>query len=83
MSLPDAGAAGTFGDPGAAATLIRARAGGRTPVTTFLDGATPESRSTGATAEDLMGLDLGYAPPFSSVWDPVQLAARDAVAQLG
>lgn len=36
----------------------------------------------GGTAEDLLGLDLGYAPPFSSVWDPVQVAARQAVAQM-
>jgi NADPH-dependent 2,4-dienoyl-CoA reductase/sulfur reductase-like enzyme len=34
------------------------------------------------TAEDLIGLDLGYAPPFSSVWDPVQAAARLALGQL-
>jgi NADPH-dependent 2,4-dienoyl-CoA reductase/sulfur reductase-like enzyme len=32
------------------------------------------------TAEDLVGLDLSYAPPFSSVWDPVQVAARKASA---
>jgi hypothetical protein len=38
--------------------------------------------AAGMTAEDLIGLDLGYAPPFSSVWDPVQVAARQAVAQL-
>ena len=35
------------------------------------------------TADDLLGLDLGYAPPFSSVWDPLQVAARQAVSQLG
>jgi NADPH-dependent 2,4-dienoyl-CoA reductase/sulfur reductase-like enzyme len=34
------------------------------------------------TADDLLGLDLGYAPPFSSVWDPLQVAARQAVSQL-
>ncbi|MEO6121658.1 MAG: FAD-dependent oxidoreductase [Acidimicrobiales bacterium] len=28
------------------------------------------------TADDLIGLDLAYAPPFSPVWDPVQVAAR-------
>lgn len=28
------------------------------------------------TANDVAGLDLGYAPPFSPVWDPVQIAAR-------
>jgi NADPH-dependent 2,4-dienoyl-CoA reductase/sulfur reductase-like enzyme len=31
---------------------------------------------TGMTAEDLVSLDLSYAPPFSPVWDPVQTAAR-------
>ncbi len=34
------------------------------------------------TVEDLLGLDLGYAPPFSSVWDPVQVAARQALIHL-
>ncbi|MBV9660469.1 MAG: FAD-dependent oxidoreductase [Acidimicrobiales bacterium] len=28
------------------------------------------------TVDDLLGLDLGYAPPFSPVWDPLQTAAR-------
>lgn len=32
--------------------------------------------------EDLIGLDLGYAPPYSSVWDPVQVAARQLLPQL-
>jgi NADPH-dependent 2,4-dienoyl-CoA reductase/sulfur reductase-like enzyme len=39
--------------------------------------------TTAMTAEDLVNLDLGYAPPFSSVWDPLQLAARQALADLG
>ena len=30
----------------------------------------------GMTAEDVVSLDLSYAPPFSPVWDPVQTAAR-------
>ncbi len=30
----------------------------------------------GMTAEDVTSLDLGYAPPFSPVWDPIQVAAR-------
>jgi NADPH-dependent 2,4-dienoyl-CoA reductase/sulfur reductase-like enzyme len=34
------------------------------------------------TVEDLLGLDLGYAPPYSSVWDPVQVAARQALIHL-
>jgi NADPH-dependent 2,4-dienoyl-CoA reductase/sulfur reductase-like enzyme len=36
----------------------------------------------GMTAGDLMMSDLGYAPPFSSVWDPVQVAARALVSQM-
>ncbi|MGW6460702.1 FAD-dependent oxidoreductase [Streptomyces sp. NPDC055078] len=34
----------------------------------------------GMTVEQLTMLDLGYAPPFSPVWDPVLVAARRAVA---
>lgn len=30
----------------------------------------------GFTIDELMFADLSYAPPFSSVWDPVQVAAR-------
>jgi NADPH-dependent 2,4-dienoyl-CoA reductase/sulfur reductase-like enzyme len=32
--------------------------------------------------EDVINLDLGYAPPFSPVWDPVLVAARVAAARL-
>ncbi|ARZ67183.1 flavoprotein oxidoreductase [Streptomyces albireticuli] len=32
------------------------------------------------TVEELTALDLGYAPPFSPVWDPVLMAARRAAA---
>ena len=38
--------------------------------------------TAGCTAEDLIGMDLGYAPPYSSVWDPLQVAARDVLANL-
>ncbi|GAB2449565.1 FAD-dependent oxidoreductase [Nocardia tengchongensis] len=31
------------------------------------------------TVDEIVALDLGYAPPFSPVWDPVQVAARKAV----
>jgi NADPH-dependent 2,4-dienoyl-CoA reductase/sulfur reductase-like enzyme len=31
----------------------------------------------GMTVEDLTQLDLAYAPPFNSVWDPIQVAATD------
>ncbi|MFJ6539295.1 FAD-dependent oxidoreductase [Streptomyces sp. NPDC091385] len=34
------------------------------------------------TVEQMTALDLGYAPPFSPVWDPVLVAARKAVARV-
>lgn len=34
------------------------------------------------TVQNLIDLDLGYAPPFSLVWDPVQTAARKLVGLL-
>jgi NADPH-dependent 2,4-dienoyl-CoA reductase/sulfur reductase-like enzyme len=32
----------------------------------------------GLTVEEMIDLDLSYAPPYSSVWDPVVVAARQA-----
>ncbi|MEU4529494.1 FAD-dependent oxidoreductase [Micromonospora ureilytica] len=40
----------------------------------------------GMTVDDMTQLDLGYAPPYAPVWDPVLIAARkavDALAALG
>ena len=34
------------------------------------------------TVEGVTSLDLGYAPPFSPVWDPVQIAARKCAAMV-
>src|SRR5690606_17277117 len=34
--------------------------------------------TAGMTVYDVVDLDLAYAPPFSSVWDPVAIAAREA-----
>ncbi|MGV9319926.1 FAD-dependent oxidoreductase [Streptomyces sp. NPDC003660] len=34
------------------------------------------------TVEQMTALDLGYAPPFSPVWDPVLVAARKAVKKV-
>jgi NADPH-dependent 2,4-dienoyl-CoA reductase/sulfur reductase-like enzyme len=36
----------------------------------------------GFTVEDMINLDLSYAPPYSGVWDPVHLAVRRAAAAL-
>ncbi|MCF7928187.1 MAG: FAD-dependent oxidoreductase [Spirochaetales bacterium] len=35
--------------------------------------------SAGMRLEDLYNLDLGYAPPFSPVWDPLLVAARQGM----
>jgi NADPH-dependent 2,4-dienoyl-CoA reductase/sulfur reductase-like enzyme len=37
---------------------------------------------SGLTVDELVDVDLGYAPPFSPVWDPVLVAARKLVATL-
>ncbi len=34
------------------------------------------------TIHDMVDLDLAYAPPFSDVWDPVQIAARALVSKM-
>lgn len=39
--------------------------------------------AAGMTVDDIVMLDLAYAPPFSSVWSPIQVAARAAVKELG
>lgn len=38
--------------------------------------------TAGMDVDNLVDLDLAYAPPFASVWDPVQVAARDALRLL-
>ncbi|TJZ49626.1 flavoprotein oxidoreductase [Streptomyces piniterrae] len=38
--------------------------------------------TAGMTVEQMTTLDLGYAPPFSPVWDPVLVAARKATAAI-
>ena len=36
----------------------------------------------GMTVEDVARLDLAYAPPFASVWDPILIAANMALKEL-
>jgi NADPH-dependent 2,4-dienoyl-CoA reductase/sulfur reductase-like enzyme len=36
----------------------------------------------GFTVDRLLDLDLSYAPPFSPVWDPVQIAARQLIKKI-
>jgi len=32
---------------------------------------------------DMVNLDLGYAPPFAPVWEPILIAAHEAMKQIG
>lgn len=36
--------------------------------------------SADMSVDDVAELDLGYAPPFAPVWDPVLVAANRAIA---
>jgi len=36
----------------------------------------------GFTIDRLLDLDLSYAPPFSPVWDPIQIAARQLIKEV-
>ncbi len=38
--------------------------------------------TAGMTVQEVIDLDLSYAPPFSPVWDPVQIAARQLVKKV-
>jgi NADPH-dependent 2,4-dienoyl-CoA reductase/sulfur reductase-like enzyme len=38
--------------------------------------------TAGMTVDELINADLAYAPPFSPLWDPVQVAARKAAGLL-
>lgn len=39
--------------------------------------------TAGMTVDAMTALDLGYAPPFSPVWDPILVAARKAARAVG
>lgn len=36
----------------------------------------------GFSVDRLIDLDLSYAPPFSPVWDPIQIAARQLIKEV-
>lgn len=36
----------------------------------------------GLTVDDVINLDLAYAPPLSGTWDPIQIAARQVLRRL-
>ncbi|HWC67440.1 MAG TPA: FAD-dependent oxidoreductase [Acidimicrobiales bacterium] len=79
--------------PGTAPLTVRMvveRGAGRVLGAQIVGGAGSAKRiDTCATAitarmdvQQVVDLDLAYAPPFSSVWDPVAVAAREALKQI-
>ena len=54
--------------------LLGAQAVGRSGVAKRID-VVATALFAGLTIDELPQLDLAYAPPFNSVWDPVQVAA--------
>ena len=57
--------------------LLGAQIVGRTEAAKRID-ALAVALWNGMTVEEMTALDLGYAPPFAPVWDPVLIAARKA-----
>jgi NADPH-dependent 2,4-dienoyl-CoA reductase/sulfur reductase-like enzyme len=67
----------------ASGRLLGAQIVGRTEAAKRID-ALAVAAWNGMTVEEMTALDLGYAPPFAPVWDPILIAARkaaDALAQ--
>ncbi len=76
--------------PGAQAMTVRVvveRGSGRLLGAQILGGAGAAKRidtcavaiTAGMTVDEIVDLDLAYAPPFAGVWDPVLVAARTAL----
>jgi NADPH-dependent 2,4-dienoyl-CoA reductase/sulfur reductase-like enzyme len=57
--------------------LLGAQIVGRTEAAKRID-ALAVALWHGATVEEMTGFDLGYAPPYAPVWDPILIAARKA-----
>ncbi|GAA4601934.1 NADPH-dependent 2,4-dienoyl-CoA reductase/sulfur reductase-like enzyme [Actinoplanes octamycinicus] len=57
--------------------LLGAQIVGRTEAAKRID-AFAVAVWNGMTVSEMTGLDLGYAPPYAPVWDPILIAARKA-----
>jgi NADPH-dependent 2,4-dienoyl-CoA reductase/sulfur reductase-like enzyme len=57
--------------------LLGAQIVGRTEAAKRIDGLAIALWNR-MTVEEMTGLDLGYAPPYAPVWDPILIAARKA-----
>ncbi len=61
--------------------LLGAQIVGKTEAAKRIDGLAI-ALWNGMTVEEMTGLDLGYAPPYAPVWDPILIAARKATDKL-
>ena len=84
-------AVGYFPDPGPVTVKVLAERGTGRLLGGQIVGAEGSAKridtlatalTAGMTVFDVVDLDLAYAPPFSSVWDLVQVAARKAAAEV-
>ena len=91
VSIVTSNFAGYMPDPGTMTVLMIADRGSRRLLGAQIVGAEDAALridvagtalAAGMTVDEVVMLDLAYAPPFSSVWSPVQVAARAAVKAL-
>jgi NADPH-dependent 2,4-dienoyl-CoA reductase/sulfur reductase-like enzyme len=91
VSIETSNFAGYMPDPGTMTVLVVADRGSRRLLGAQIVGAEDAALridvagtalAAGMTVDDVVMLDLAYAPPFSSVWSPIQVAARAAVKAL-
>lgn len=90
-SIETSNFAGYMPDPGTMTVLVVADRGSRRLLGAQIVGAEDAALridvagtalAAGLTVDEVVMLDLAYAPPFSSVWSPIQVAARAAVKAL-
>lgn len=92
VSIETTNFAGYMPDPGAITVVMIADRASRRLLGAQIVGAEDAALridvagtalAAGLTVDEIVMLDLAYAPPFSSVWSPIQVAARAAVKELG
>lgn len=91
VSIETSNFAGYMPDPGTMTVLMIADRGTRRLLGAQIVGAQDAALridvagtalAAGLTVDQIVMLDLAYAPPFASVWSPIQVAARAAVKAL-
>jgi NADPH-dependent 2,4-dienoyl-CoA reductase/sulfur reductase-like enzyme len=91
VSIETTNFAGYMPDPGTMTVLMVADRASRRLLGAQIVGAedaalridvAATALTTGMTVDEIVMLDLAYAPPFSSVWSPILVAARAATKAL-